>query len=65
MPSSRLKPAERAIQEIRDQAELPAEAADALQELVYVIRTIEGRVSCWKAKDIRTRPNKWNCRTGK
>jgi uncharacterized membrane protein YccC len=50
MPSSQLKPAERAIQAIRDQAELPPEAADALQELVDVIRTIEGRVSLLEGK---------------
>jgi hypothetical protein len=34
MPSSQLKRAERAIQTIRDQAELPPETADALQEIV-------------------------------
>jgi hypothetical protein len=45
MPSSQLKRAERAIQTIRDQAELPPEAADALQEIVDVIRNIEGRLS--------------------
>lgn len=50
MPSSQLKRAERAIQAIRDQAELPAEAADALQELVDVIRTIEGRLSLLETK---------------
>jgi hypothetical protein len=45
MPSSQLKRAERAIQTIRDQAELPPETADAPQEAVDVIRTIEGRLS--------------------
>jgi uncharacterized membrane protein YccC len=50
MPSSQLKRAERAIQTIRDQAELPPEAADALQELVDVIRTIEGRLSALEGK---------------
>jgi hypothetical protein len=45
MPSSQLKRAERAIQTIRDQAELPPETADALQEIVDVIKTIEGRLS--------------------
>jgi uncharacterized membrane protein YccC len=50
MPSSQLKRAERAIQTIRDQAELPPEAADALQELVDVIRTIEGRLSALERK---------------
>jgi hypothetical protein len=44
MPGSQLKRAERAIQTIRDQAELPPETADALQEIVDVIRSIEGRV---------------------
>jgi hypothetical protein len=37
MPSSQLKRAERAIQTIRDQPELPPETADALQEIVDVI----------------------------
>jgi uncharacterized membrane protein YccC len=50
MPSSQLKRAERAIQTIRDQAELPPEAADALQEIVDVIRTIEGRLSTLEGK---------------
>jgi uncharacterized membrane protein YccC len=50
MPSSQLKRAERAIQAIRDQGELPPEAADALQELVDAVRTIEGRVSALEAK---------------
>jgi hypothetical protein len=45
MPSSQLKRVERAIQTIRDQAELPPETADALQEIVDVIGTIEGRLS--------------------
>jgi hypothetical protein len=50
MSSSQLKRAERAIQAIRDQAELPPEAADALQELVDVVRTIEGRLSSLEGK---------------
>jgi uncharacterized membrane protein YccC len=50
MPSSQLKRAERAIQAIRDQAELPPETADALQEIVDVIRTIEGRLSALEGK---------------
>ena len=45
MPSSHLKRAERAIQSIRDQAELPPKAADALDALVDVIRSMEGRLS--------------------
>jgi uncharacterized membrane protein YccC len=55
MPSSQLKRAERAIEAIRDQAELPPEAADALQELADIIRTIEDRVSALeKAKVVLT-----------
>ena len=55
MPSSQLKRAERAIQAIRDQAALPPEAADALQELVDIVRTIEDRVSTLeKAKVVLT-----------
>jgi hypothetical protein len=50
MPSSQLKRAERAIQTIRDQGELPPETADALQELVDVIRAIEGRLSALEGK---------------
>jgi hypothetical protein len=42
---SQLKRAERAIQAIRDQAELPPEAADALEELVDVVGTMEKRVT--------------------
>jgi uncharacterized membrane protein YccC len=49
-PSSHLKRAERAIQTIRDQAELPPETADALQELVDVVRNIEGRLSALENK---------------
>ena len=50
MPSGQLKRAERAIQTIRDQAELPSETADALQEIVDVIRTIESRLSTLEGK---------------
>jgi hypothetical protein len=50
MPSSQLKRAERAIQTIRDQAELPSETADALEELVDVIRAVEWRVSALEGK---------------
>jgi hypothetical protein len=50
MPSSQLKRAERSIQTIRDQGELPPETADALQELVDVIRAIEGRLSALEGK---------------
>jgi uncharacterized membrane protein YccC len=45
MPSSQLKRAERAIEAIRNQSELPPEAADALQELVAVVRAIESRLT--------------------
>lgn len=50
MLSSQLKRAERSIQTIRDQGELPPEAADALQDLVEVIRAIEGRLSAPESK---------------
>jgi hypothetical protein len=50
MPSSHLKRAERAIQSIRGQAELPPETADALQELVDVVRYIDGRLSALESK---------------
>jgi uncharacterized membrane protein YccC len=50
VPSSQLKRAERSIQAIRDQAELPPETADALQELVDNVRTIEGRLSQLEGK---------------
>jgi uncharacterized membrane protein YccC len=50
MPSSQLKRAERAIQTSRDQVELPPETAGALQEIVDVIRTIEGRLSTLEGK---------------
>jgi hypothetical protein len=43
-PSSQLKRAEHSIQTIRDQGEAPPETADALRELVDVIRAIEGRL---------------------
>ena len=56
MPSGQLKRAERAIQTIRDQAELPPETADALQEIVDVIRTIEGRLSTLEGKE-HSRPS--------
>ena len=56
MPSSQLKRAERAIQTIRDQAELPPETADALQEIVDVIGAIEGRLSTLEGKE-RPRPS--------
>jgi hypothetical protein len=50
MPSSQLKRAERAIQAIRDQAELPPETADALKELVNAGRAIEGRLSALESE---------------
>jgi uncharacterized membrane protein YccC len=45
MPTTQLKRAERAIERIREQAELPPETAIALQELVDVVRNIESRLS--------------------
>jgi hypothetical protein len=64
MPSSQLKRAERAIQTIRDQADLPHETADALQEIVNVIRTVEGRLSTLEGKGhLRPLP-RWNCQIG-
>jgi hypothetical protein len=50
MPGSQLKRAERAIQIIRDQGELPPEAADALTEIVDVVRNNEGRLSALESK---------------
>jgi len=50
MPSSQLKRAERAIQTIRDHAEIRPETADALQEIVDVIRIIESRLSALEGK---------------
>ena len=58
MPSSQLKRAERAIQTIRDQAELPSETADALQEIVDVIKTIESRLSTLEGKGHLRLPNR-------
>jgi hypothetical protein len=43
MPSSQIRRSERAIQTIRDQAELPPEAADALREIGDLISTIKDR----------------------
>jgi hypothetical protein len=54
MPSSQLKRAERSIKAIRDQSEMPPDAADALQELVDAIRTIESRLG---ALENRERPH--------
>jgi uncharacterized membrane protein YccC len=50
MPSSQLKRAERAIQAIRDQAAIPPETADALDELVDAVRSIEGRLSALEGR---------------
>jgi hypothetical protein len=44
MPAIQLKRAERAIERIREQAELPPETAIALQELVDVVRNVEGPI---------------------
>jgi hypothetical protein len=51
MPICQLKRDERAIRTIRDQAELPPETADALQEIVDVIRTIADRLSTLEGKE--------------
>jgi hypothetical protein len=45
MPSSQLKRAERAIAAIREQGELPPETAEALEEIVGAIRSVEGRLA--------------------
>jgi hypothetical protein len=50
MPATQLKRAERAIERIREQAELPPETAIALQELVDVVRDIEGRLSALEGR---------------
>jgi hypothetical protein len=50
MPSSQPKRAERAIQAIRDQVELPPEAAEALEGLVDVVGTMENRVAALEGK---------------
>jgi hypothetical protein len=50
MPATQLKRAERAIERIREQAELPPETAIALQELVDVVRNMEGRLSALESK---------------
>jgi hypothetical protein len=50
MPSSQLKRTERAIAVIRSKGGLPREAADALQELVDVVRALEGRLSMLEAR---------------
>ena len=51
MPVIQLKRAERAIERIREQAELPPETAIALQELVDVVRNMEGRLSALESKE--------------
>jgi hypothetical protein len=50
MPGSHLKRAEKAIEAIRNQSELPPEAADALQELVDAVRHLEGRIAGLEGK---------------
>jgi hypothetical protein len=50
MPSSQLKRTERAIAMIRSEGGLPREAADALQELVDVVRALEGRLAMLEAR---------------
>ena len=53
MPSSQLKRAERSIQTIRDQAELPPETADALQELSMSSGRSRVAYRRWKANGMR------------
>jgi hypothetical protein len=53
MPGSHLKRAEKAIEAIRNQSALPAEAA-VLQELVDAIRHLEGRIA--NLEDKRRQP---------
>ena len=50
MPATQLKRAERAIERIREQAQLPPETAIALQELVEVVRDIEDRLSALEGR---------------
>ncbi len=50
MPGTQLKRTERAIERIKEQAELPPETTVALQELVEVVRDIEGRLSVLEGK---------------
>jgi uncharacterized membrane protein YccC len=50
MPNSQLKRAEQAIAAIRDQAELPPEVAEALEEIVGVIRAVESRLEALEGK---------------
>jgi hypothetical protein len=45
MPSSQLKRAEKAIAAMREQGELPPETADAIEELVEALRTVERRLA--------------------
>jgi hypothetical protein len=51
MPATQLKRAERAIERIREQADLPPETAIALQEIVDVVRNVEGRLSAMEDKE--------------
>jgi hypothetical protein len=51
MPSAQLKRAERAIAVIRERDELPPETAEALDEIVAAIRTVEGRVAALEGKE--------------
>jgi uncharacterized membrane protein YccC len=50
MPGVQLKRAERAIAAIRDQGELPPETAEALEEIVAAIRSVEGRLAMLEGK---------------
>ena len=50
MPSYELKHAERAIEKIREQAELPPETVVAFEEIVRAARNIDSRLSVLEAK---------------
>jgi len=50
MAANQWKRAERAIETIREQAELPPEAITALQEIFDVVRNIENRLSLLEGK---------------
>jgi uncharacterized membrane protein YccC len=50
MPANQLKRAERAVERIKEQAELPPETAIALEDIVEAVRNIEQRLSALEGK---------------
>jgi len=56
MLGAQLKRAERAIAVIREQGELPPETAEALDEIVAAIRTVEGRLAALEGKEHKPPP---------